>query len=153
MLEYVDLRTDFSSFLPTMSDAEQAMSDVAQAVIRLQHYLADIRQYRNTLAVVSRLPKDVLLEIFTQLARLLYETNQVYAASHGSSRPYRWLYAVNTCRRWHSAALSYGSLWADIDLSETPTANANGGRRSSSAQAEPRYASGSSAAPAKHADC
>ncbi|GJE90085.1 hypothetical protein PsYK624_062080 [Phanerochaete sordida] len=100
-----------------MSDAERAMSDVAQAVIRLQRYLADITQYRNTLAVVSQLPEDVLLQIFTQLARL-YETNKVYAAGHGSSRPYRWLYAVNTCRRWRAAALSYGSIWADIDLSD-----------------------------------
>ena len=97
----LNLRTDFSSFV-------HSLSDVKEVLAKLQHYVCDIKEYRNTLVPVFALPEDVLLEIFTQLI-YLYDPRDSYA-----HRPHRSIYATHVCRRWRKAALSFPTLWTRI---------------------------------------
>ncbi|GJE90080.1 hypothetical protein PsYK624_062030 [Phanerochaete sordida] len=84
-----------------------------EAIEDLQSYLLALKQRRNTLIPVGRLPEDVLLEIFAHLVQM-HDCPDVWNTVH--PQPHGWLLAINTCRAWRAASLSYARLWSTIHI-------------------------------------
>lgn len=120
--------------------------DVDAAIAHLQRRIRSLIGRRNTLAPInSRLPKEVLCEIFLQLASECFhrrherprETFGTRSSVGGNNRPsnepsliregytaprtryaeaYAWLVVIHVCRYWRDTAYAFPNLWSIISI-------------------------------------
>ncbi|KAF8259143.1 hypothetical protein EI94DRAFT_1048760 [Lactarius quietus] len=80
---------------------DRQLADAEALVLRL-------RQMMNERALVSRLPVEILIHIFSY-----YPASDLYP--HVRHRPPPpWLAVTHVCRRWRNAALCCPFLWVEI---------------------------------------
>ena len=72
-------------------------------------HLIQLRQYRNSIASISLLPNDILLEIFFEY---------VHATNPWSGR---WTTILFVCRRWNALCMTDARLWSFISLESSGT--------------------------------
>ncbi|KAF5361804.1 hypothetical protein D9756_002368 [Leucocoprinus leucothites] len=72
-----------------------------------------LRETRNELAPISRLPHELLAQVFVYL-RKMYPVS--FERSTDSSY---WLHITRVCRRWRTTAFDCPNLWAFISLEES----------------------------------
>ncbi|KAF9232497.1 hypothetical protein BU15DRAFT_81184 [Melanogaster broomeanus] len=89
----------------------QARIDYEVALLRLP--ISALLARRNALSPVSRLPPEVLANIFLYQAHSFY---QDHGYSHTSGAP-PWANVSYTCHHWRNVALSCPSLWSFLFVS------------------------------------
>ncbi|KAI0047186.1 hypothetical protein FA95DRAFT_1470799, partial [Auriscalpium vulgare] len=72
--------------------------------------LRALREKRNTLIPICRLPPEVLALVFTYLTGFAWDSVNGY--------PYhiRWIVVTHICRRWREVAIQHAGLWTNINL-------------------------------------
>ncbi|KAI0037795.1 hypothetical protein FA95DRAFT_1471485, partial [Auriscalpium vulgare] len=68
-----------------------------------------LRQKRNSLLPVARLPPETLRHIFAFCSDNDYPLMENRRSNHMG-----WLAVTHTCRRWRDVALEHSGLWARI---------------------------------------
>lgn len=98
---------DFS----TLSDVEAVDSALDTAyvkILRLAHHVASLREKRNSFCAISRLPEEILLQVFTRLWG-------TYLPDYING-PKNLLAYSQVCTAWRRLALGYPPLWAHLDI-------------------------------------
>ncbi|KAH6917640.1 hypothetical protein BKA70DRAFT_1487733 [Coprinopsis sp. MPI-PUGE-AT-0042] len=86
-----------------------SVSHVDKRIKSLQKKIRQLNNDRNTIVPISRLPVEVLSEIFLFLAALIpYEED-------AKKRP-GWIAITYVCQRWRSVALGCPHLWSSISF-------------------------------------
>ncbi|KAM6493936.1 hypothetical protein JOM56_010297, partial [Amanita muscaria] len=78
----------------------------------LQHW----HEIGSTMAIVSKVPTEVLSEIFYLLCRKPIYVSQLDNLCCADDFPW---YVGLVCRQWRTVFLSYPPIWASLNLSET----------------------------------
>ncbi|PSS02350.1 hypothetical protein PHLCEN_2v4043 [Hermanssonia centrifuga] len=89
---------------------EQTREELQLQLQQYEHAIMRIRTRLNTMLPVSRLPFEVLADIFGYLALLCRAT----------SRPYAWVHVTHVCQTWRQVAIQCPTLWADLVLPGRP---------------------------------
>ena len=73
-----------------------------------------LRSRRNAFAPISRLPSEILAEVFSFLSSSTWDKETGYL---------KWTCVVRVCHRWREIALNYPLLWSHINFTKlTPVA-------------------------------
>lgn len=88
---------------------EAAQSDIDNEILRLTSYICSLKSRKNSLCRVSRLPPEVLSEVFLVLAEQLQAQERFRV-------DLRWITVAHVCRLWRNIALQHGRLWGKIDI-------------------------------------
>ncbi|KIP06128.1 hypothetical protein PHLGIDRAFT_470858 [Phlebiopsis gigantea 11061_1 CR5-6] len=97
---------------PSFPSRFDDMEDLDKTLEQLQVYAYQLKAGRNaTFNSMLRLPVDVIVEIFLQLANLHYPSD-----GRGTFKgyPYRWLSIMHVCKAWRNTALRIPLLWSYI---------------------------------------
>ena len=86
-----------------------AQTDIDSEIQRLNGRLCSLKSRRNSLCLISRLPPEVLSEVFLVFAEQLQ-------AQERFKTDYKWLTVTHVCRLWRHTALQHGRLWGKIDI-------------------------------------
>lgn len=109
MTESVPAGGDLKSLLKNVEEADAAI------VESLKH-LSSLREFRNTLLPIARIPFELMEEIFLEVApfaRLVPEGLSMYSATPR----YSILMAISgVCRHWRAVAMRSSRLWSHIDM-------------------------------------
>lgn len=106
-MDPVTFRTDFTVFLKEMSDVDDTRTFCYAQISRIEQYLISLNLHRNTLTPVSRLPEDVLIQIFSAVARVC-DQGSTLRGGWEVRNPHVWLVVTHVCRRWREIALHCG---------------------------------------------
>ncbi|KAA1475879.1 hypothetical protein DENSPDRAFT_842755 [Dentipellis sp. KUC8613] len=99
-----------SSSWETIHKAQAQLDAEDEAV---KNVMLALRARRNAISVVSRLPVDVLLYIFTFLVD---EDPPIVNAYHTNLKPlFGWINVTFVCRLWREVALANAHLWRRIE--------------------------------------
>ena len=83
--------------------SEELRAEVDKQIQKHKDAIRSLRERRNTLAIISRLPPELLSRIFLHARDMTDGTAKVLPpASH-------------VCRAWRAVALACGLLWSEID--------------------------------------
>ncbi|KAI0369209.1 hypothetical protein BV20DRAFT_968410 [Pilatotrama ljubarskyi] len=74
----------------------------------------------NTMAPISRLPPEILSEVFALVAISDYEAQR--RNHYGPSHAYKWITLTHVCRIWRTVALNTPRLWSRIVLTKPDVA-------------------------------
>ena len=85
-----------------------AQSDIDSEIQRLNDCLCSLKSRRNSLCRISRLPPEVLSEVFLVFAERLQAQDRFKA-------DFSWIAVAHVCRLWRYVALQHGRLWGKID--------------------------------------
>lgn len=88
-----------------------AQADIDGEIQRLNNCICSLKSRRNSLCPVSRLPPEVLSEVFLVLAEQLQAQGRFKA-------DFKWTTVAHVCRLWRDIALQHGRLWGKIDMTE-----------------------------------
>lgn len=88
-----------------------AQSDIDDEIRRLNDYLCLLKSRRNSLCRISRLPPEVLSEVFLVFAEQLQVQDRFKVN-------FEWITITHVCRLWRETALQHGRLWGKIDLTK-----------------------------------
>ena len=86
-----------------------AQSDIDSEIQRLNNGICSLKSRRNSLCPVSRLPPEVLSEIFLLLAEQLQAHDRFKV-------DFKWTTVAYVCRLWRDIALQHGRLWGKVDM-------------------------------------
>jgi hypothetical protein len=86
-----------------------AQTDIDSEIRRLNDTVCSLKSRRNSLCPVSRLPPEVLSEVFLVSAEQLQ-------AQHRFKVDFSWISVAHVCRLWRHIALQHGRLWGKIDM-------------------------------------
>ncbi|KAI8996519.1 hypothetical protein BD414DRAFT_204306 [Trametes punicea] len=86
---------------------EDQITAHADAIVYLKSQL-------NSMSPASRLPPEIISEIFTLVA--VYHYEESWRHHYGSSQVYKWLPVAHVCRAWRAIALRTPRLWSNIVL-------------------------------------
>ncbi|OSD08591.1 hypothetical protein PYCCODRAFT_1429644 [Trametes coccinea BRFM310] len=81
---------------------------IAQKVDVLDHTVALLKRYRNSLRPIHRLSPDILALIFLSLVE---EDAHPLSSQFGAAS---WTYLAHVCYRWRAIALGCGALWTQL---------------------------------------
>ncbi|KAI0349525.1 hypothetical protein OH77DRAFT_1431987 [Trametes cingulata] len=94
---------------------------VEQAISDGERYVLFFRGYLNGMALIARLPPELLSEVFLHIVRWAFEDIAAsYYLSSGGSRFYTWITVSHVCRAWRAVALGTPRLWSHIVLTRSP---------------------------------
>ncbi|VDC00455.1 unnamed protein product [Peniophora sp. CBMAI 1063] len=110
LTEFGDVWTRQLDGLRNDAGAIESSMLVAQAVVR--HHAALL----NALNRVVSLPAEVLESIFLAVQLTGRTSATTDPVNRDWSHESEWILVTHVCRRWRQIALSYPSLWTDIDL-------------------------------------
>ncbi|KAI0033960.1 hypothetical protein K488DRAFT_46559, partial [Vararia minispora EC-137] len=99
-------------------ELELARRQIDAEISGHQKAIWTLRQKRNALAPVNRIPLELLAHIFAHL-------QAISATSEPSINPRKrleWIVVLRVCHRWYDAALFHPRLWCNIELFSTPAA-------------------------------
>ncbi|OBZ67854.1 hypothetical protein A0H81_12253 [Grifola frondosa] len=80
--------------------------DYERAICSLNDSITRLHRFRNTVVSVYRLPPELLVEIFWNLAQTFNNKN-IIAVSH-------------VCQRWRTIAVDSAKLWSFVSMNSTP---------------------------------
>lgn len=86
-----------------------AQTDIDHEIQRLSCRVCSLKSRRNSLCSVSRLPPEVLSEVFLVFAEQLQ-------AQERFKVNFKWITVSHVCRLWRDIALQHGCLWGTIDM-------------------------------------
>jgi F-box-like len=87
----------------------QAAHDlIDQEICLLNAHICTLKTRRNSLVLISRLPPEILSEIFLVFAEQS-QTNKFKTS-------YEWLSVAHICHSWRDVALAHGRLWGRMDV-------------------------------------
>ena len=86
-----------------------AQTDIDGEIQRLNDLICSLKSRRNSLCSVSRLPTEVLSEIFLDLAEQLQVQDRFKV-------DFKWISVAHVCRLWRHIAFQRGRLWSRIDM-------------------------------------
>lgn len=89
-----------------------AQTDIDSEIQRLNDLICSLKSRRNSLCSVSRLPPEVLSEVFLDLAEQLQAQDRFKI-------DFKWITLAHVCRLWRHIALQHGRLWGKIDVTES----------------------------------
>jgi hypothetical protein len=112
--EVAELTRAYKTQLQILHDKHDAAvtsmhQEIDGQLLPVQETIVQLKQRRNALLPVSRLPQELLAAIFRALQLLLPSNGQ------------GWNVVCSVCQCWRDAALAYSVLWADIGV----TVNSN----------------------------
>ncbi|KII87403.1 hypothetical protein PLICRDRAFT_177156 [Plicaturopsis crispa FD-325 SS-3] len=84
---------------------DAARQHVDSEIVRIEQSIRDFKTRRNSFALTSRLPPEVLSEIFMFCRG---DDFSIYAL--------RWIAVTHVCRGWRDVALNFPRLWSSIVL-------------------------------------
>jgi len=90
---------------------EAAQTDIDNEIQRLNSCICSLKSRRNLLCPVSRLPPEVLSEVFLELAEQLQAQDRFKV-------DLKWISVAHVCRLWRDIALQHGRLWGKIDTTK-----------------------------------
>ncbi|KAH9936681.1 uncharacterized protein B0H18DRAFT_329334 [Fomitopsis serialis] len=100
-----DARPDSSS---------QTRQSIYDGIAYHDRCISDLRARLNTLVPISRLPVEVLSEIFLHTAAV-----RLYVPGRDHDlHPYHWLQVTRMCRHWRAVALSCTALWSRLTITD-----------------------------------
>jgi hypothetical protein len=85
-----------------------AQTDIDSDIKRLDDCVSALKSRRNLLCRISRLPPEVLSEVFLVIAEQLQAQERFKA-------DFKWITITHVCRLWRHIALQHGRLWGKID--------------------------------------
>lgn len=88
---------------------KSAQTDIDREIRRLNSQICSLKSRRNSLCPVSRLPSEVLSEVFLVFAEQLQ-------AQERFKVDFKWITVAHVCRLWRDIALQHGRLWGKIDM-------------------------------------
>ncbi|KAH9884777.1 hypothetical protein C8Q73DRAFT_348874 [Cubamyces lactineus] len=97
-----------------LSTARKALEDQIASHVEA---IVNLKGRLNNMAPASRLPPEILSEIFTFVAIDSYERRQ--RPQHPHIQPYQWLSVTYVCRAWREIALNTPRLWSHIVLNSS----------------------------------
>lgn len=86
-----------------------AQTDIDREIRRLNSWICSLKSRRNSLCPVSRLPPEVLSEVFLVFAEQLQ-------AQERFEVDFKWTTVSHVCHLWRDIALQHGRLWGKIDM-------------------------------------
>lgn len=86
-----------------------AQTDIDSEVQRLNDLICSLKSRRNSLCPISRLPPEVLSEVFLDLADQLQAQDRFKV-------DFKWVSVAHVCRLWRNIALQHGRLWGKVDM-------------------------------------
>ena len=86
-----------------------AQADIDCEIQRLSNWICSLKSRRNSLCTVSRLPPEVLSEVFLDLAEQLQAQDRFKV-------DFKWTSVAHVCHLWRHVALQHGRLWGKIDM-------------------------------------
>jgi len=107
LLRVHDTVTAFSK--PDAIKAAQA--DIDNEIRRLNDCICSLKSRKNSLCPVSRLPPEVLSEVFLVLAEQLQAQDRFKV-------DFKWISVAHVCHLWRNVALQHGRLWGKIDVTK-----------------------------------
>lgn len=110
-------RADFASSLKTVEDTDIAIGDTLEQMRSLEEHLASLREHRNTLIPIARVPTDVIEEIFFEYADPTRPKEEHFFSWSFPRLHNPWTTIVGVCRSWRQATMRCARLWSHIDLS------------------------------------
>ena len=85
-----------------------AQTDIDSDIQRLNDCICSLKSRRNLLCRISRLPPEVLSQIFLVFAEQLQAQDRF-------KTDFKWITITHVCRLWREIALRHGRLWGKID--------------------------------------
>lgn len=98
-----------------------AQTDIDGEIQRLNDWICSLKSRRNSLCPISRLPPEVLSEVFLVFAEQLQAQNRFKV-------DFKWITIACVCRLWRAIALQHGRLWGRIDTTREDRTKAFVGR-------------------------
>lgn len=95
--------------------ASTTHEDLWREIVVQAKAIRQLKSKWNSLATTSRLPDELLAEVFVQL-NLSYRTDQLQWRSVDR---YQWIAVCQVCSHWRSVALSTPRLWRDITVTRS----------------------------------
>ena len=89
-----------------------AQTDIDSEIQRLNDLICSLKSRRNSLCSVSRLPPEVLSEVFLDLAEQLQAQDRFKV-------DFTWVTLAHVCRLWRHVALQHGRLWGKVDITKS----------------------------------
>ncbi|TFY73441.1 hypothetical protein EWM64_g10571 [Hericium alpestre] len=91
-----------------------ALREVEGQLYGLNHVMCALKTQRNALLPISRLPPEVLSQIFQYIAVVeqSYPRTRYFPPFLGSSGTLGWIKITHVCRQWRDVALADSRLWA-----------------------------------------
>ncbi|KAF9652349.1 hypothetical protein BDM02DRAFT_3266414 [Thelephora ganbajun] len=86
-----------------------AQVDIDNEIQRLNSSVCSLKSRRNSLCSVSRLPPEVLSDVFLVLAEQLQAQDRFRV-------DFKWISVTHVCHLWRHVALQHGRLWGKIDM-------------------------------------
>ena len=112
LLRVHDTVTAFSQ--PDAIKAAQA--DIDSEIQRLNNCICSLKSRRNSLCQVSRMPPEILSEVFLVLAEQLQAQDRFKV-------DFKWITVAHVCHLWRHIALQHGRLWGKIDMTSPDRAS------------------------------
>lgn len=110
-----DIQEIRSKMDTSISEHMLVISSHEAEILKHQHAIADIRIELNKLAPISRLPPEILLEVFIIYADICRLPVRNLARKDKIPRN-AWLRVTHICHAWRTLAISYPRLWTHIDI-------------------------------------
>lgn len=115
-MDYLRLHPTVTAF--SQPDAiKAAQSDIDSEIQRLNSCICLLNSRRNLLCRISRLPPELLSEVFLLLAEQLQAQDRFKV-------DFKWINVAHVCRLWRNIALQHGRLWGKIDTTRLERAAA-----------------------------
>lgn len=106
-MEHLRLHPSVTAF--SQPDAiKAAQTDIDGEIRRLNNYICSLKSRRNSLCRISRLPPEVISEVFLVFAEQLQAQDRFKV-------DFKWITVTHVCRLWRDIALQHGRLWGKID--------------------------------------
>ncbi|EIW83227.1 hypothetical protein CONPUDRAFT_152261 [Coniophora puteana RWD-64-598 SS2] len=94
--------------------ATRSIEDIDTELAMLTSYASVLRNRRNSLVAISKLPSEILAAIFQACADTSHGSAR-YSPVHVCSSPcLSWISATYVCRFWRSVALDHPTLWSQL---------------------------------------
>ncbi|GJE90037.1 F-box protein [Phanerochaete sordida] len=110
-----------SNQITSPAQADALLRAIDDEMETLQQKARDIKSQRNTLVPISRLPLELLADIFYEVVRLHDSTTRTRPSrpyGYSKYKTHRWLVVTFVCRAWRALALDTPRLWSHILFSD-----------------------------------
>ncbi|KAH6901498.1 hypothetical protein BKA70DRAFT_1308836 [Coprinopsis sp. MPI-PUGE-AT-0042] len=95
-------------------EVEEAHRLLDSHILTMEKEILIVRSQRNRLAPISRLPVEMLTNIFLECAASPWPTSN--SKKEGSSALYtKWTVVSHVCRQWRDVALGCSELWSTLN--------------------------------------
>ncbi|TFK66116.1 hypothetical protein BDN72DRAFT_800389, partial [Pluteus cervinus] len=107
----------FTSFTHSLEDKEIAIQRLDDEIQSLTARLCFLKSERNTFAITSTLPDEILTKIFATIQAACRNRGFDW---NSSSTLQAWLPITHVSRHWRKVALQSSQLWCQIDALPEP---------------------------------